>query len=162
MLIATLRNYGEGLHPAQIDDDAALELVGSSDVFAYFADLSFAASPYLPLVFDEDHESYEEATRMFPDRVRADRQAAETELDSVLRDPDATFEDAAGLALQAYGDDVLLGDHVAGLRALLLRLRAADRPDVASWLDEHARDAQVLVDALFAPAPGSWDAGQGT
>ncbi len=57
-------NFGN-LEPVQLDSDAKLELVGTSDVLAYFAG-GYAYSPEVGVVFDWNGSKYELASKRFP------------------------------------------------------------------------------------------------
>jgi hypothetical protein len=147
--------------PRQLDGSGALELVGSSDVFAYFDDLSFAASPFLPLVFAYDGQRYVEATRRFPDLLSTQLDQANAELaEAVARPapaqlpPALRYQEQESLALRIYGLHVLLGDPDTALADLQARVA----PLVASWLAANAdaaRDAMAQVYDLSSPTSAS-------
>jgi hypothetical protein len=52
--------------PQQLGTGRSLQLVADADVFAYFGDLSFVNSPYLPLIFVYDGSNYVEADATLP------------------------------------------------------------------------------------------------
>ncbi len=140
--------------PQQLDGDGPLELVGSSDVFAYFDDLSFAASPFLPLMFayDADSQQYVEATRQFPDQLRAEIAQANTDLAEAIRrpvDPSVParfrYQEQQSVALRLYGLHVLLGDADAALPALERRVA----PPVATWLAANAPAARAAMEHVY-------------
>jgi hypothetical protein len=139
--------------PAQLDGSGALELPATSDVFAFFDDLSFAASPFMPLVFAFDGSAYLEATRQFPDRIRAEVAQTEAELTDLLRrgePPELAFEGQKGLALRLYGLHVLLGDAARALPAIQARVP----PPVAEWLAANAQAARDALAQVYA-LPGA-------
>jgi hypothetical protein len=148
LLDADLGNYGEGRPmPAKLDDDSDYELVGDSDALAYFEDLSFAASPGFPLVFDFRMGRYVEATEDFPHHVREKLADAENDLRNVLEDG---FQDAIrGMAAGVYAHHVLLGDEADALDEIADQLPA----DAADWLRDHADEAAKLVKGEATPAP---------
>ncbi len=57
-------NFGN-LETMQLDTDSKLELVGSSDMLAYFAG-GYAYSPSVSVVFDWNGSKYELASQRFP------------------------------------------------------------------------------------------------
>lgn len=142
LLSVDLGNYG-GLEPRQLDADAALELVGSSDVFAYFH-LSFAASPSIPIAFDLDAGTYVVATGDFPDLVRDD---IEQKFDAIetFRRQDAPDDVLRGAALGAYGSYLILGRGQEGSREIERRVPAS----VASWLRGVATEATELFETRY-------------
>lgn len=134
--------------PEQIDGSGSLELPGGSDVFAYFDDLSFAASPFMPLVFAYDGQRYVEATRQFPDRLAAQVDQADADLaEAVARPappgqpPRLMFQEQESVALRLYGLHVLLGDADAALPGI----QGQVAPPVAEWL---AANAPAAADAI--------------
>jgi hypothetical protein len=146
LLERDLGNYG-GLEAKDLDDRDGDELVGSSDVLAYFGDLSYAATAPVPLVFAFRNGRYIEATADYPDLVREKLAGAVKDLRAVLDDG---FEDAIkGMAIGVYAHHVLLGDEDAALTELEQQVPAA----VASWLREHAGEAAKLVRGEATPAP---------
>ena len=123
------------------------ELVGSSDVLAYFGDLPYAATQAVPLVFAFRGGRYVEATAGFPDAVRERLTDAEKDLRTVIADG---FEEAMkGMAIGVYAHHVLLGDADEALPTLEEQVP----DDVASWLREHADEAAKLVRGEATPAP---------
>jgi hypothetical protein len=143
LLEASLGNAA-GLEPNQLDGGGALELVGLSDVFAYFDGLGFAGAPFLPLVYSFDGEQYVEATRRFVDHVSKDLEASLNELDSAVATSDTprikTF------ALWAYGDYILLGEATDGLNDVKARV-----PDgIDAWLERHAERAVKLINERYS------------
>jgi hypothetical protein len=161
LLDADLGNGGLDL-PQQLDGTGALELVGSSDVFAYFDDLSFAASPFMPLVYAFDGEQYVEATRQFPDRIQAEIDQAEAALTEAVARPTPPntparfrYQEQESVALRLYGLHVLLGDADAALP--LIQRQVA--PPVASWLATNAPAAEAAMANVYnlsASSPTSW------
>jgi hypothetical protein len=136
------------IQPRQLDGAGPIELPATSDVFAYFDDLSFAASPFLPLVFAYDGSQYVEATRQFPDLLSEQIAQTEAELaDAVARQvpaPTASrfdFQGQEGIALRLYALHVLLGDADQALPEIQAHVSAP----VAVWLRSNAPAA---LDAL--------------
>jgi hypothetical protein len=147
LLERDLGNYG-GLEAKELDDEHPNELVGSSDVLAYFSDLPFAATAPVPLVFAFRGGRYVEAAAEFPDEVRKRLADAEKDLRAAIA---GGIDDAIkGMALGVYAHHVLLGDADEALPALEDQVP----DDVASWLRAHADEAAKLVrgDATATPA----------
>jgi hypothetical protein len=147
LLDADLGNGGLGL-PQQLDDGGPLEVPASSDVFAYFDDLSFAASPFLPMVFAYDGTSYVEATQQFPDRLSAEISLAEADLaNAVARPlpadvpPRFAYQEQESVALRLFGLHVLLGDADQALPGIEHQVAQP----VATWL---AANAPAARDAM--------------
>jgi hypothetical protein len=157
LLHVALGNGGLG-QPQQLGDSGPLEVITSSDVFAYFDDLSFAASPFMPLIFAYNGSQYVEATRQFPDELSADIDGADAALDQALqRRPKAPaalqYQEQESIALRLYGLHVLLGDADAALP----RIQARVAPAVAAWLAANAPaalDAMSSVYDLSSPTSG--------
>lgn len=148
LLDVSLGNGGMGL-PRQLSDaDGPLELVGSSDVFAYFDSLPFVASPFMPIVYayDADQGTYVEATRQFPDYLTAQAADADAALAAapVAKAPGPlAYEEQESISLRLYGLHVLLGDADTALPRIERRLS----PEAAAWL---AANAPAAVDAMTA------------
>lgn len=147
LLDADLGNGAPGL-PQQLNASGPLELPAASDVFAYFAHLSFAASPFMPLIFAYDGTHYTEATRQFADVIEADIARAEADLDQAVARPvpvqipvQFAYDAQESVALRLYGLHVLRGDSDQALPEIEARLS----PPVAAWLDDNA---QAAADAL--------------
>jgi len=135
------RNLGNvsNLAPRQLDHGGPLELVTRSNVFFGVADLPSFAAPFLPLVFSYDGEVYTEATRRFPDHIRADLETALLDLS------EGSFVERTGKALRVLGDYVLLGEIEHGLADLRARISG----DVTLWLDKHVSEVITRVDERF-------------
>jgi hypothetical protein len=151
LLDVDLGNGGLG-QPRQLTDDGPLQLVGSSDVFAYFNDLSFAASPFMPLIFAYDGAQYVEATRQFPDLLSAEIDSADAALaDAVARPasdntpPQLVFQEQQSIALRLYGLHLLLGDADTALPQLESRLS----PPAAAWLASNATAAAEAIASVY-------------
>ncbi len=152
LLDADLGNGGLGT-PEQLDDSGPLELVGGSDVFAYFDDLSFAASPFMPLVYAYDVHEYVEATRAFPGMIEADIQSAEADLPAAVGRPVAQneppairYQEQESVALRLYGLHVLLGDQDAALPGIVAQLS----PPAAAWLNANASAAAGAMANVYS------------
>ena len=142
------------LQPEQLDATGPLALVGSSDVFAYFDDLTFAASPFMPLVYayDGDSQQYVEATRQYPDRLKAEVARARADLAAAKQQPADPNTPAAlrdqvqkSVALRLYGLHVLLGDDGRALPRIEWRVA---KP-VAAWLAANAPAAKAAMGNVY-------------
>jgi hypothetical protein len=138
--------------PAQLDDSGPLELPASCDVFAYFGDPSFAASPFLPMVYAYDGTHYVEATRQFPERIRAAIEQAEADLaEAVARPipadepPQYAYQEQESVAVRLYGLHVLLGDADQALPVIQGRVA---RP-AATWLAANAAGARKAMASRY-------------
>jgi hypothetical protein len=136
-----LKNAG-GMEPRQLDDGGPLELTSGSDLFAYFDDLPYAASPFLPLAFayDPQRGEYVEATRQFPTLIQADLDRTLQDLDSaVQRGEDPIVQRSLGL--KGFAEFALLGRPDEGLSEVKTHVG----PDAAAWLDAHRAEALDLL-----------------
>jgi len=147
LLDAAFGNGGLGM-PQQLDAGGPLELPAGSDVFAYFADLSFAASPFLPMVFAYDGTRYVEATQQFPDRLSAEIDQADADLAEAVARPVPADEprqfadqEQQSVALRLFGLHVLLGDADQTLPDIERRVA----PPVAAWLAANAPAAAAAI-----------------
>ncbi|MDQ6673594.1 MAG: hypothetical protein M3069_23110 [Chloroflexota bacterium] len=147
-LLETGLGNGGLVHPRQLDVGGPLELPATSDVFAYFDDLSFAASPFLPLVFAYDGTHYVEATRQFPDVIAAATDQADTDLTEAVGrpvDPEVppqfTYQEQESVALRLFALHWLSGDADQALPGIEARVAAP----VSDWLEANTPAA---VDAL--------------
>src|SRR5581483_11298204 len=136
LLHAELGNAG-GIEPRQLDGGGPLELTSASDTFAYFDELPFAASPFLPLAFayDAQQGEYVEATRSFPELIQADLDQTLQEIDQAVQDGEPVEQETTGL--KAFAEYALLGQADQGLAEVKGRVGA----EAAAWLDAHAQDA---------------------
>jgi hypothetical protein len=144
--------------PQQLDGSGPLELPATSDVFAYFGDLSFAASPFLPLVFGYDGTRFVEATRQFPDYVAGQLEEAQAALDAAVArgpapdaPPEVAYQEQESTALRLYGLHVLLGD----ADEVLPSIQAQVAPPVAAWLEANAAAARDALAARYDLSPPS-------
>jgi hypothetical protein len=147
LLDADLGNGGL-VQPRQLDGAGPLELPATSDVFAYFDGLSYAASPSMPLVFAFDGTRYAEATRQFPDVLRVALSQSETDLANAIAQQESSpfaVEEQQSIALRLYALHVLLGD---GDEALP-RLQAQVLPTVAEWLQANAAAAAEQLSVVY-------------
>jgi len=151
LLDADLGNGGLGT-PEQLDDSGPLQLVGTSDVFAYFDDLTFVASPFMPLVYAYDGQQYVEATRQFPDRIRTEIDQANAALPVAVERPVppnqpafVRYQEQESIALRLYGLHWLLGDQDAALPLIMARLS----PPAADWLNANAPAAAAALSTVY-------------
>jgi hypothetical protein len=151
LLNVDLGNGGLG-EPARLMPGGPLQLIGGSDVLAYFDDLSFAASPFLPVIFSYDGQEYFEATRLFPDYLRAQVAMAESALaDAVAQGapaqlpPSLRYQEQESIALRLYALHVLLGDADAALPGIQARVA----PPVSDWLGANAAAAAAAIAAAY-------------
>ena len=151
LLDADLGNGGLSL-PRQLDGQGPLELSASSDVFAYFDDLSFAASPFMPLVYAYDGSRYVEATHHFPDLLQSDIDQATADLAAAIArpapaqvPPQLADQEQKSIALRLYGLHVLLGDADQTLPAVEGRVS----PPVARWLQANAAAASDALAQVY-------------
>lgn len=147
LLDVDLGNGGLG-RPEQLGNAGPLQLPADSDVFAYFGDLSFAASPFLPQVFAYDGAEYVESTRQFPETLRAEVQRAEANLPEAVARPVSAqvpgrfvYQEQESIALRLYALHVLLGDADQALPGI----EASVAPPAANWLAAHAAEAAALL-----------------
>ena len=150
LLDVDLGNGGLGL-PQQLNDGGPLELVGSSDVFAYFGDLPFAASPFMPVIFAYDGTQYVESTRSFPDVLSTQIAAADEALTQARR-PGKTpaalaLQEEESIGLRLYALHLLLGDGDDAPRGIEARL---SRP-AAAWLETNAAAASQAIASTYSP-----------
>jgi hypothetical protein len=151
LLDVELGNGGLG-QPQQLGDGGPHELIASSDVFAYFDDLSFAASPFMPLIYAYDGQQYVEATRQFPDVIKADIDQANAALEEAVSrpvppktPPQFALQEQKSIALRLYGLHVLLGDADEALPNIQQRVA----PDVATWLGANAPSATEAMAQVY-------------
>lgn len=141
---------------ADLDGDGRAELVGGDDRLAYFDDLPFAASPFLPLVLCRpDAGRFKDCTPRFPDRLQAELDRAEAALKEAVDgaatgrlDPETARFIQRSQALKAAALAVRLGRPDDG-RERVGRLC----PECLAWLDEHRAE---LARRLGSPVPRPW------
>lgn len=124
-----------GLKFEDIDGNGILEGVGDYDGFAYF-DFSYAASPFLPIVFTLKKGRYVEDTKSYPFLVKR------TLLKRVTNLPEPGDEDSQkAYALALFTFAVLAEDEDAAWH--LVRLRT---PDMVPWLKETESDIKRILE----------------
>lgn len=132
---AFLLNNGAIGEVQDLDGDGVLELSASDDRLAYFPDLSYADSPFLPLVLCRFVEgTYHDCTPQFPER---------------LQESARDYEQALSDAVQRQGEDYEKRSPALGLLASYMRLGMEDEgwskvdslcPECADWLGENASE----------------------
>jgi len=130
-----------------LDGDGIPELAGWDDRLAYFPDLSYAASPSLPLVLCRTGDgSYADCTVLFPDRM----QAAADEFEASLSD-----------AVQRQASDEEKRSYALGLVTAYLLLAPSDEgwlkvrslcPECETWLLQNQAELENRL-AYVPPAP---------
>jgi hypothetical protein len=129
-----------------LDGDGIPELDAWDDRLAYFPDLSYAASPSLPLVLCRTGEgTYAECTVLFPDRMQA---AADG------------FEAALSDAVQRQASDEEKRSYALGLVTAYLLLAPTDEgwtkvrslcPECEAWLMQNSEELEKRL-AYVPPA----------
>jgi hypothetical protein len=133
-----------------LDGDGVLELESSDDRLAYFPDLSFAESPFLPLVLCRSAQGvYVDCTPQFPELLESSALEFEGQLgDAVQRQ--AREEEKRGAALGLFATYVRLGTEEAGWS----RVRSLC-PECEGWLMENLDDLEQRLSSVqpSRPAP---------
>jgi hypothetical protein len=141
------------VEPRQMDGGGPLEVPTTSDVFAYFGELAYAASPVLPMVLVFDGAQYVDATRQFPDLLQEDLKEAQAELAEVVARQTVVggggsrfdYQEQEGVALRLYGLHVLLGDADQALPAI----QSIIAPPAAAWLQDNAAAAAEAMARVY-------------
>jgi len=130
-----------------LDGDGVPELDAWDDRLAYFTDLSYAASPSLPLVLCRTGEgTYTDCTILFPDRMQAAADAFEAALsDAVQRQ--ASDEEKRSAALGLVTAHLLLAPTDEGW----LKVRNLC-PECEAWLLQNQGELENRL-AYVPPAP---------
>ena len=130
-----------------LDGDGIPELDASDDRLAYFPDLSYAASPSLPLVLCRTGEgTYTDCTILFPDRMQGAADAFEAALsDAVQRQ--ASDEEKRSAALGLVTAYLLLAPTDEGW----LKVRNLC-PECEAWLLQNQAELENRL-AYVPPAP---------
>ncbi len=119
-----------GFELRDLDGDGRLELLLGDDSFAYFDDLSYAASPNsLPLVACLTDAGFQDCTTRFPEVLRGWKARYAQRLQGFGAGADV--KQVEGAALGALALSVLLGEESAGLDAVRA---AVANDDVMRWL----------------------------
>jgi hypothetical protein len=113
------------------------QIIGSDDRFAYAFDLPFAASPFLPIVFDFRDGVYVNATRDFPDIVRADQTGVQDALKTCNQDEFCE----KSIALHIYADAILLNEEAQTFAAL----KPQAQPSTYAWLTQHRAEIMQMM-----------------
>jgi len=130
-----------------LDGDGVPEMDGSDDRLAYFPDLSFADSPFLPLILCRTADgAYSDCTSQFPQRLQESAQ---------------DYEQALSEAVQRGGEDYEKRSPALGLLASYMRLGrdgegwskvASLCPECETWLRQNQGELETRL-RLEAPAP---------
>jgi hypothetical protein len=130
-----------------LDGDGIPELEGSDDRLAYFPDLSYADSPFLPLVLCRTAEgTYSDCTAQFPQRLEESAQQ---------------YEQALSDAVQRGGEDYEKRSAALGLVTAHLLLAPTDEgwlkvrslcPECEAWLRQNQDELENRL-AYVSPAP---------
>jgi hypothetical protein len=130
-----------------LDGDGIPELDGSDDRLAYFPDLPFAASPFLPLVLCRSADAtYSDCTPQFPRKL----QGSADEFEGQLRD-----------AVQGQAEEIEKRYAALGLLASYMRLGMGDEgwsrvrglcPECEGWLRQNLGELEQRL-RLVQPAP---------
>ncbi len=141
---------------ADLDGDGRAELVGGDDRLAYFDDLPFAASPFLPLILCRpDQGRFRDCTPKFPDRLQAELDRAEAGLKEAV-------DGAAAGRLDPETARFIQRSQALKVAALAVRLGRPDDgrervrrlcPECLAWLDEHRAE---LSGRLGSSVPRPW------
>jgi hypothetical protein len=144
LLTADVGN-GPSLSPRQLDGVGPLELRGRSDLFSNFGKLSYAASPFLPLVYRYTGGGYVEATRGFRGVIHRDLSEAWKQLRKIIHQESANLQDVAGTSLWVLSDYLLLGDAKRGLA----RLMRESPPTIDRWLANHLGQIEKAITRAY-------------
>ncbi len=150
-----LGNAGVG-RAADLNGDGRAELVAGDDRLAYFDNLPFAASPFLPLILcRQESGRFADCTPNFPDLLEAELARAE----SALKD---AVDAAATGRLDPETAGFLQRSQAVKLFALAVRLGRPDDgrnrlgrlcPACLTWLNQHSAE---LSRRLATPVPRPW------
>lgn len=123
--------------PRDLNGDGRPELVGYSDVLAYFEELCHACSPSVQMVIGWDGKAYRDQTKAYPQLARKLAQEYQTRFLKFLSDPDLREGEIpgyqAGAALGYYANSMVIGEE-AGVRAWLLQHAPKE---ILQWLFDH-------------------------
>lgn len=129
LLLLYQANHAPGAEARDIDGDGRAELILGDDTFAYFDDLSHAASPALPLVACFGGDRFADCTPRFPELLRDLRRRHAARLAPPAGDE--AVSEARGAALGVIAASALLGEEDEGLR--MVRDAVTD-PRVTDWV----------------------------
>jgi hypothetical protein len=142
-----------------LDHDGRQELIAWDDSFAYYDDMSFAASPALPFVFRYERGRFVDATARYPAVLNANRAKAEKKLIAAIgrrpHQPDRSGEvndtyqhqdvwrqdDIRSAIIALYGDALLLGS----ARETRLWLRGHLPASNWDWFARARKDIELTV-----------------
>jgi len=127
-----------------ITGDGVPEAMAADDRLAYFDDLPFAASPFLPLVLCWQGGAFVDCTEDFPGLLRMQAQEALGELSAGEGGAKPDLE-RLGTALKVAALYARLGQLEEGIARI-----AAACPSCADWIEGYR---QELLDALARPIP---------
>jgi hypothetical protein len=128
-----------------ITADGRAELLTWDDRLAYFGDLSFAHSPFLPLVLCWQEGAFRDCTTRFPDLLWEEAQRAMSALSAAMQEGGKDDAVKRGRALKVAALYYRMGRWQEGLR------KVSDVcPPCADWLESYR---QALMDTLSREVP---------
>ncbi len=110
-----------------------MEMLALDSRLAYFGDLCFACSPFLPLIISYRNNSFVDCTAKFPKII-------EQEIQKTLNERDSEF-DSRGNALRYLALHIILGKEADGWRGITKYY-----PKTSSWLKEHIKELKKRLD----------------
>lgn len=110
-----------------IDNDGVMEMLALDSRLAYFGDLCFACSPFLPLIICYRNNSFIDCTAKF-------QKIIEKEIQKTLNGKNSGF-DLRGNALKYLALHIILGKEADGWRGIRKYY-----PETSSWLKEHLEE----------------------
>jgi len=116
-----------------MDNDGIMEVLTLDDRLAYFDDLCFACSPFLPLIICYRNNSFTNCTARFPEMI-------EKEIQKTLNQRSSGF-DLRGNALKYLALHIIFkkeADGWIGIRKYY--------PEASSWLKEHFEELKKKLD----------------
>ena len=116
-----------------IDNDGIMEVLTLDDRLAYFGDLCFACSPFLPLIISYRNNSFIDCTAKFPKII-------EQEIQKTLNERDSGF-DLRGNALKYLALHIILGKEADGWIGIKKYY-----PETFLWLKEHFEELKKRLD----------------
>jgi hypothetical protein len=125
-----------------LNGDGRPEILAGSDVLAYFADLPYAASPWMPMVIGWEGERYVDQTRRYPDRPRKQGLEYRGDLQKALGQKGELAEQSRRMGAAGYYANALVAGEGTAARAWILQHAPAT---TRGWLQRNERELRVLA-----------------